>query len=237
MVITGRYEFTEKGCDMNKGVKVILSLSLSLLVLCGGCMDSGGLGVTGKVGTLGVGGELTTGITSNVNARVGVNALEIDADGEFDDVEYDIGLNLLSYSALLDWHIFDDSFRISAGALFNNSELDLDARPGRPVTIGGINYTPAQVGTLSGDVDFDETTPYVGIGWGNAIDRSNRWGFTCDFGIAFMQSPNVSLSANGTLAADPAFRAALARERKEIEDDLDGFRFYPVISFGLFFRF
>ena len=35
---------------MNKGVKVILSLSLSMLALCGGCMDSGGLGVAGKVG-------------------------------------------------------------------------------------------------------------------------------------------------------------------------------------------
>jgi hypothetical protein len=223
---------------MDKKVKVILWMSVVVFPLCmAGCMDSGGLGITGKVGTLGVGGELTTRVISNINARVGINSLETEFDGEIDDVDYDVGVDLLSYTAMLDWHIFDDDFRISAGVILNNNELALDARPSRPVQIGSIWYTPAQVGTLKGGVDFDEIAPYIGVGWGNALDRNKRWGLTCDFGVAFMQSPDVSLSANGTLAADPAFRAALARERDDIKDDLDDLRFYPVISVGLFFRF
>jgi hypothetical protein len=47
----------------------------------------------------------------------------------------------------------------------------------------------------------------------------------------------VALSASGTLASDPAFQANLAKERDEIEDDLEPFEFYPVLSLGIFFRF
>ena len=222
---------------MGNGLKVILWMSLVVFPLCGaGCMDSGGLAVTGKVGTLGVGGELTTRVVSNINARVGINVLEAEFDYEVDDVDYDVGIDLLSYTAMLDWHIFDDPFRISGGVIWNNNEYDLDARPSHAVEIGGVWYSPAQVGTLKGEVDYDEVAPYVGIGWGNALDRNKRWGITCDVGVMFMQSPDVSLSANGTLAADPAFRAGLKREKDDIEDELD-LRLYPVISIGLFFRF
>ena len=115
--------------------------------------------------------------------------------------------------------------------------LDLDATPSGNVNIGDTDYTPAQVGTLSGDVEIDGIAPYIGIGWGDPMDRSKRWGFYCDFGVVFTDSPDVTLSANGTLASDPAFQANLAKERNEIEDDLEPFKFYPVISLGVYYRF
>ncbi len=223
---------------MGKKLNAILLLILSVLLSSGmGCADSGGLAISGKVGTLGLGGELTTGITSNINTRVGINALDLDFEAEPDNIEYDVGLDLYSFSALLDWHVFNDSFRVSGGLLVNKNELDVYARPTTPQEIGGTSYTPAEMGTLSGDVDFKDIAPYVGIGWGNALDRSQRWGFTCDFGVAYTRSPHVSLSANGLLASDPAFQAALAREKDDIEDELKAFKFYPVISLGFFYRF
>ena len=45
------------------------------------------------------------------------------------------------------------------------------------------------------------------------------------------------LRANGTMAADPGFQADLAREAKDIQDDLDDLEVYPVLSVGIFFRF
>ena len=61
-------------------------LILLVLLSCGvGCADSGGLAISGKTGTLGLGGELTTGITPNVNARVGLNTLGFDFDDEIQD--------------------------------------------------------------------------------------------------------------------------------------------------------
>ncbi len=213
-------------------------LVASVLLSCGpGCADSGGLAVMGKGGTLGLGGELATGITPDINARVGLNTLSYDFDNEFDDVEYDVGLDFSSFSALVDWHVFGDFFHITAGLLSLDQSLDLGATPTVSQEIGGITYTPTEIGTLSGDVEIDGVAPYIGIGWGNPLDRSRRWGFYCDLGVAFTDSPDVSLSASGTRASDPTFQASLAKERDEIEDDLEPFEFYPVLSLGLYFRF
>lgn len=223
---------------MREKSNAILLLTVSVLLSCGaGCSDSGGLAISGKAGTLGLGGELTTGITSNVNARVGLNVLDFDYDNDFEDVEYDVGLDFSSFSALVDWHLFDGSFRISGGLISMDHTLNLDAAPNENVEIGDNEYTPAEIGTLSGDVDIDGIAPYIGIGWGDPMDRDKKWGFYCDFGVAFTDSPDVSLAANGTLASDPTFQANLAKERQEIEDDLEPFEFYPVLSLGIFFRF
>jgi len=216
----------------------IVSLVLSALALGGaGCAESGGLAVGAKAGTLGLGGELTTGIASDINARFGLNTFDYDFDDEFDGVEYDVGLNFSSFSALVDWHVFGDSFRVTAGLLSMNHELDLDGTPTGSEEIGGTVYSAADIGTLSGDVEIDGLAPYIGIGWGNPLNSSRRWGFYCDLGVAFTDSPDVALSANGTLASDPAFQADLARERADIEDDLEPFKLYPVLSLGLYYRF
>lgn len=204
-----------------------------------GCQDTGRFAVSGKGGTLGVGGDFTIGVTDNVNARVGLNMLDLDPDDvEIEDIEYDLGIDLQSFSALLDWHIFDDSFRISGGLISMNNKIGLDVRPTKSEEIGGTVYTPTQIGTLSGSVEIDNMAPYVGIGWGNPLTHNQRWGFTCDFGVAFAGSPEAALtSIGGTLSSDSTFLANLEKERRDIEDDLDSLKFYPVISLGLFFRF
>lgn len=223
---------------MREKSHAILLLVVSVLLLSGaGCADSGGLAISGKAGTLGLGGELTTAVTSNVNARVGLNTLDFDYDDEFEDVEYDVGLDFSSFSALVDWHVFNDSFHLTAGLLSLDHELGLDATPTTSQDIGGTSYSPSEIGTLSGSAEIDGVAPYIGIGWGDPMDPDKRWGFYLDLGVAFTESPDVSLSANGTMASDPVFQANLAKERKDIEDDLEPFKFYPVISLGLYYRF
>ncbi len=222
---------------MDKKFTAILLLVLVVLLSGGaGCADWGGLAISGKTGTLGLGGELTTGVSQNVNARVGLNTLDFDFDGDIEDNEYDIGLDFSSYSALVDWYVFDGSFRVSGGVVSLDHELDLDAELDENLDIGDNEYTPAEVGILSGTAEIDDLAPYVGIGWGDTLGRKKRWGFYTDLGVAFAGSPDVDLSATGatpgsTLAAD------LAKEEDEIQDELDAFKFYPVLSIGLFYRF
>ena len=220
-------------------LNVILLLIFSVLLFCGtGCTDTGRFAVSAKGSTLGLGPELTTAVRSDINARVGFNRLDLDFDDiEIDDIEYDYGLDFKSFSALVDWYVFDSSFRISGGVISMDHELDMDARPTTAEQIGDTTYQPGEIGTLSGNVEVDDVAPYVGIGWGNPLTRSRRWGFTCDFGVAFTDSPDVTLSANGTMSSNPAFRADMEKERKEIEDDLDSYKFYPVIALSLFYRF
>lgn len=220
---------------MGQKLNAVLSLISLVLLLCvAGCADWGGLAISGKTGTLGLGGELTTGLAQDVNARVGFNTLDFDLDEEIDDIEFDIGLDFSSFSALVDWHVFHNSFRISGGLISMDHELDLEARgtPGETEEIGDTDYDWAVIGTLSGSVEFDDLAPYVGIGWGDTLGRNKRWGFYTDLGVAFVGSPDIKLSTTGAVAA-----ADLARERDEIEDEVDILEFYPVLSIGLFCRF
>ena len=221
---------------MGLKLNAILLLILSILLSCGaGCTDSGRYAISGKASTLGLGGEFTTALTSNINARVGINALDLDiGEEEITDIEYDIGLDFTSFSALADWHVFNDSFRISGGIISMDNEVDLEASGPSGIfqEIGGFEYDWDDIGTLSGRVEIDDIAPYVGIGWGNPFTHNKRWGFTCDFGVAFTSSPDVTLTATGLVPAEE-----VEKERQDIEDELDKFRFYPVIAVSFFYRF
>lgn len=216
----------------------ILLLMLSMLLYCGaGCTDTGRYAISGKTSTLGLGGEFTTAIRPDINARVGYNWLDIDIDDEeIEDVDFDIDVDFSSFTALADWYVFNNSFRISGGIISMDHEVELDARPTESIEIGDVEYTPAEVGSLYGSIESDDVAPYLGIGWGNPLTSSRRWGFTCDFGVAFTDTPDVTLDATG--GTEPAgFRAELEKQRKDIEDFFDDFKLYPVIAVSFFYRF
>jgi hypothetical protein len=224
---------------MNARVCIVIMAVLSaLMFLQAGCEDSGRFAIAGKTGTLGLGAELSAKLASDINARIGYNTLDFDFDDEeFEDVEYDLGVDFSSFSALADWYIFDNSFRLSGGVMSMDNNIDMKGRPTASQEIGGTTYTASEIGTLKGQIDVDCLAPYLGIGWGNPFAGERRWGFTFDLGAAFTSSPDVKLSANGTLASDPTFRANLEKERQDVEDDIDFIKIYPVISLGFYLRF
>lgn len=199
--------------------------------------DTGRIAIAGRTGTLGLGGDLMVNLLPDLNLRLGVGAMKLEHDDEWSDVEYDFELDMLTFPMTLDWYPFDDKLHVSAGVVLNETDVDLDSTYSGSVAINGVTYTAAEVGVLSGNFGFDNVAPYVGIGWGNAFGQSRRWGFVTDLGVAFIGSPDVNLSATGTLASDATFQANLAREEADLEDDLDGFKFYPVLSANLYFRF
>lgn len=216
----------------------ILLLVLSMLLACGaGCTDTGKYAISGKGSTLGLGGEFTTAIKPDINARVGYNMLDLDIDDEeIEDIEFDIGVDFSSFTALADWYVFNDSFRLSGGIVSMDNKVDLDARPTEDIDIGDETYTPGQVGSLYGSVEFDDVAPYIGIGWGNPLTSSRRWGFTTDFGVIFANTPDVTLDARG--GTEPVgFEDELEKEREDIEDFFDNFKLYPVIAVSFFWRF
>lgn len=199
--------------------------------------DPGRFAIAARAGTLGLGGDVMVNVLTDVNIRFGVGAFGFDYDDEYSDIDYDFELDMLTFPITLDWYPFDEKFHISAGVVFNETDVSLDSRYSGSVEIDGTTYTADEVGVLSGSLGFNNVAPYVGIGWGNAFGRSRRWGFVTDLGVAFTGSPDVALSATGTLASDAGFRADLAREEADLEDDLDGFKIYPVFSANLYFRF
>lgn len=97
--------------------------------------------------------------------------------------------------------------------------------------------------TAAGRVRFNDFAPYLGIGWGNTTRPTRRLYYTFDLGVAFHGSPEVELTVEGPLAditrehAGAELQAFLASEEKRLEHELKDLDVFPVVSFGLLYRF
>ncbi len=190
-----------------------------------------------KAGTLGVGGELTTDLLSGLNLRGSLQWLDLSLGAEFEGIDYDAHLKFFNPLVLLDWYPFGGAFRISGGALFNGSEVDLEATSNQTIELDGTTYTPSEYGTLRGEADFQPIAPYVGIGFGNPLKPDQHWELSLDLGVAFIGATDVTLSATGPIASNSTFQQQLAQEERDIEDTLHKFQFYPVLSLTLTYHF
>src|SRR4051812_313819 len=126
----------------------------------------GEVAVTAKGGTLGGGVELTVGLSPQWNVRLGVNAYDYTDDHrEVSGIFYDATAHLRTASALLDFHPGAGGFRLSAGAMYNDTRIDGSSLV--PTSgfydIGGTQVPAGLVGTLDGQIKFDPLVPYVGL--------------------------------------------------------------------------
>jgi len=216
---------------------VLISAATAGTLLLSPLANASGFALGARIGTGGYGLEATQSLSSNVNARLGFNTYNYTYSTTESDIDYDAELKLQTTSLLLDWHPFSGVFRLSGGLINNQNKLDLTGTPTGTTTIGSGSYTPAEIGTLTGNVGFKENVPYVGIGWGNAAAQDKHFGFNFDIGVIIQGSPSVQLSSNGTLANDAAFQAELQQEQQDLEADLQDLKYYPVISLGISYRF
>jgi hypothetical protein len=158
-----------------RAMRTLRALALGALVAlpAGSALADGRLtlGLTG--GTLGVGPELSLRPFEGIGMRANVTWLGFALNEDVDDIEYDGDVTLLSVGAMADWYPFDGGLRLSAGVRWNGNDLQLSARPSSDVTIGGVTYTPAEVGRLTGTVDANEVAPLVTLGWGAAARRAH----------------------------------------------------------------
>ena len=207
-------------------------LALACVGLISTHADAMDAAVTAKLGTLGLGVEGTFGLTEHFNARLGLNKFDYDRTESIADIEYDLDLEWQSVSLLADWHPFGNAFRFTAGLMSNGNELK-GASTGTGLTIGDTFYPG--IG-LDAKLDFDSTAPYLGVGWGNALSSDSGWGFNVDLGVMYQGSGNVTLTPTGANAGlvDPA---DIALEEQRFEDDIKDYKYYPVLSFGVSYKF
>ncbi len=203
--------------------------------------------VAGKAGSLGLGLELTVGLSPQVNTRLGVNGFNYTDNGRrVSQIEYDATAKLRTATALLDWHPGGYGFRLSGGAVYNDTRIDGHSLP--PASgvydIGGVPVPVSLVGTLNGKIDFNRVVPYAGLGWGNAVAPGRKVGFFVDAGVIFQGKGKVTLTPNipaGSPLNNPTARQALdillQREERDIEKDVADYTVYPVLSVGLSYRF
>ena len=98
-----------------------------------------------------------------------------------------------------------------------------------------VSNSVIEPSTLEGKAEFDSIAPYIGVGLDFRI--ANTLGLSMDLGVLSQGSPSISTSATGPIASDPAFQSDLEAERQELENELDDYDLYPVLSIGLNFNF
>ena len=208
-----------------------------------GAMASADVGVSLRAGTLGAGAELNVGLTEKLNLRLGYSMFDHDDTIEDTDVVYDAELKLRNASALFDYHVFGGGFRLSFGAVGAGTEIDVEAKPSGTYEIGDEVFTASQVGRLFGNVKMgNDVAPYIGIGWGNTVDRQGRITILFDLGAVYTGSPEVNLTAvcaqttQGQLAC-PQLQQEVEREEDEFADEATAYEWWPVVSLGLAIRF
>lgn len=216
------------------------TLTLAALAVggAGAVHAQSGIAVSLGIGTTGGIVEAQAELTPNIQIRGGYNYFQYGADDSYDDIQYNGDLDLSTVGAFIDYRPFGGSFLITGGAYFGKKKLDLVAASGQTYQIGGQTYSAAQVGTLTGSADLEDTAPFVGLGWDTTFQGDGNIGFKLIAGAMFTGSPDVELnSTGGSLSNDSNFQAQLATEEQNLEDDVDKFEVYPVIQAGLTFRF
>jgi opacity protein-like surface antigen len=200
------------------------------------------VGVLLKAGTLGAGLDVSKGISEKLAVRLQANALNHGYDFTESDVEYKAELELRSAGVLLDWHPFSGVFRVSGGAYWNGNKATATARPtGGTYEINGQTYNSTDIGSLNGKIDFPSVAPYLGIGFGSAPKAGRGMTFSFDLGMLYQREPNVGLTVvcGAALTAPQCtqLRNDVAAEAVSLQDELKDFKFYPVVSFGIGYRF
>jgi hypothetical protein len=217
------------------GVATLLSTSL----MANSVLDDSSLGV--KLGTLGIGAEYTKKYSDNIDARFGINSYNYSTSGEESSIEYDIDLKLQTITAIADYYPTDGGFKLSGGLFVNNNEFEFNGKAkGGTYNINGTTYTATDVGSLKGDVDFNTISPYIGMGYSSRT-KSNEWAFNMDFGVMYQGSPeaNLNVTCGSSLSAAQCntLKSNVQSEQQQLQDEIDGYKWYPVLSFGTSYKF
>jgi len=220
---------------------------LGLLGMFGAAAGWGEVAIAAKAGTLGAGAELTVGLSPRLNARLGANAFNYSDRREASQIEYDAEARLRTATGLLDWYPTGGGFHLTGGLVYNDTQVDGSSIPPPSGTydIGGVPVPVSIAGTLDATAEFDPIVPYLGFGWGNAVAASRKVGFYVDLGVVFQGEADVTLvpilpadsPINTTPGARQAFDILLRREEADLEDEASDYDYYPVLSFGLSYRF
>jgi hypothetical protein len=200
-----------------------------------GAAHAAGVGL--RAGTTGVGGDVGISLMPTLSARLGYSGLSYSRDIDVTDVEYDGKLKLSNLNLLLDFSPLPGPFRVTGGFIFNDNKVDVTGRPsGGTYTLNGNVYPAAAVGSLSGTVKSgNQAAPYLGIGYGNVAGLGVNFYF--DLGVMFQGTPSASLSATCGSAVPASVCAQVQRdvaaEQSKLQNEISGFKYYPVANIGV----
>ena len=192
-----------------------------------------------KIGTLGVGGDISKMVNDKVGVRFNVNGLNYNKSVTVSNINYDATLKLFTAGLLTDYYPMDNSnFRLSMGLYYNNNHAIGDAYYNSPIRVGNYLYDAKELGVLNAKAYYkNKMAPYLGIGWGSRGDSSD-WGLSLDIGLLYQGNPkaDVNLKLNEEFSiynTDELKNYVQKSVERDIEDKMKNYHWYPVIMIGV----
>ncbi|WP_018690626.1 hypothetical protein [Algicola sagamiensis] len=214
---------------------ILLTLTLSLFWLQPAFAETT-WGVGGKLGTLGIGLEGTASINKYFKVRLNYNTFGFDTDQKESDIDYEFDLDWDNFGVIANYHPFEGMFFIAAGIYNNGNEISAKAKLASEYKIGDKTYTNTEVTSLRGSMDFDSTAPYIGLGWSKTPETIG-FAFNFELGVLFSGEPRVKFTATGTSVDTDEFKSDLKKEEQNVQNDLNEFDLYPVLTIGIGYYF
>jgi len=167
-------------------------------------------------------------------------------------------LNLATAGASVDLYPFPNhGFRISPGALFynqNQATASITAAAGTSFTLDDFTYYSSKTNPVTGTgaLGLNTSNPAFTMttGWGNMIPRrGGHWSFPFEIGAAFIGTPSVNFALNGgqvcdangqncvNVVTDPTVQSNLQAQIAKYKNDVNPFRYYPILSMGISYSF
>ena len=201
------------------------------------------LTIGARTGTLGHGAEVVL-ITSEVfSLRAGAGLMGFDADitsfsGLADNRTGTFAVPKSVYTLGADLAV--GNFRLGGGVLYKRHDpvYAITLRSGAEIDIGENTYTAPEVTRLSTTFMSESWAPYVLVGLGQHVGRG--LGIFLDAGVAFLDEPDLAMSATGEgrVLATRRFRRDLRAEEEALRSDAgDLVKYWPILSLGVQFGF
>ncbi|GAB4421718.1 MAG: hypothetical protein OHK0054_12410 [Sideroxydans sp.] len=214
---------------------ILVSLASGLCTLSAQAAE-GKLRLDAHASTLGGGLEIGTVLTEQYSARLGFNKFSFSTSQNSGGLDYKGDLKLSSIAVLADYRPFKGTFHLTGGAVFNSNKFSLSATttPGT-YTFNGTNYTSPGGDSITSSIEFNKVAPYLGLGW-SGHPKNTGLSLSTDIGILFQGSPKASVTTGGTWGGANTAQLA-ADSQAQLNSDLSGFKFYPVLSLGIGYTF
>jgi hypothetical protein len=237
-------------------------VSMILLVMAGGVLtgtlaaqsDLPRFGIGVSASTLGIGIQAATAVTHKSNIRAGFNIFDYNDSFSKDGVNYNGTLNLRSAQVTYDQYIVG-GFHISPGVLIydgNKGSATATVNAGQSFSPGNTTYFSGQTNPVAGagSIKFNKAAPMILLGVGNILPHGKKhFGVSFEAGVVFQGSPKAVLNLSGNAcginavtgclnaATDPTVQANVQSEQTKINNSLDPFKYYPIISLTFSYKF
>jgi hypothetical protein len=211
------------------------------------------IGIGLKVSTFGIGGEVAVAVSHRTNLRVGFNAFRYGRTFVKDGVTYKGNLDLRSAQATYDMFLLK-GLHISPGVLFYNGNqvaANASVPGGQTFTLSNTSYVSDAADPVNGTgkLTVYKAAPMLLLGIGNLVPRSSsHFSTSIEIGAAYQGPPRVTLNLGGSvcdpsglfcraISSDPTIQRNIAAEQAKLNASASPYKFYPVLSFGIGYRF